>query len=337
MTTLTWIHPKVELLQNQLTFLESKLEEYQNHNESQYVKLSVYNGVEYLFARLIEEFLEPLNIDTLNQGEAAKQQLTNIIDQQLKYTLYTRDNISSSIEHNISSINSTLTQIAVAKEQLENIDQAPRKVSQSIIRKSLITFNGIKSQNSILLREKDGKPFLRFVLDSVISRLDSSELYNCIHSEVGDLHIPISPVTVKIDLITGETAITPYTGWSKYAVYYFNGKYSPHPHVLDTYPCLGDFSAPFRESIENQEWLESVLFIKLFLERVITNDLAGKNWIQYFRVWRNLDSNTSSIYYQGKCYNIWQTKQLGYYELRPVDHDGPVIPHPSNSVFFPGV
>ena len=337
MTTLTWQNPQALQLQNSIRTLEINLQEYKDYIKREEVNLSVTNGVEYLFTRLNTEFLGPLNVDTLEQGETAKQRLINIIEHHLQLTLHGRDNIRDNIGQYNSLLNSAYTQIAALKERLENVDTSSRTVSQADVRKALSVFKGIKSPNSILLKEKEGQPYLRFVLNPVISRLDSSTQYELIHSEVGDLHIPISPVIVKINLITGDTAITPYTGWSSHAVYKFDGGYSPHPHVLGTYPCLGDFAAPFREAVENQEWLETALFIKLFLERIITGDVAGKNWIQYFGVWCNLRTDADFIYYQGKRYNIWQTKQPGYYELRPFDSEGPVVPHPANNVFFPGV
>lgn len=249
-------------------------------------------------------------------------------------------NNDARITSSTNSINDSKAHIALLRERLA--------VQESTNEQNVLLLSELKEQlkpfacinpHSIKIKENGGAPFIQFTMKNILSKVDISNLngHPYIESDFADIYIPIPPVVCTVYPIDGSINMKAARGTKKYSAYCWDGQNTVHPHVLVNKPCLGDFNGPVREAVDEKDWSLVVTLLKLFLERIISDDSAGEYWPSYFK--RPLSGRYCYIsreyfYADGAPFKVKQHKEPGYYTFIN-QHGGPNIEHPHNAYYFP--
>jgi hypothetical protein len=264
-------------------------------------------------------------------------QLQDILDRQVYHTDSVIRNIEDTIAVAKNNIDIGNSRIAIIKERIAAIENEQQSITVELtdVKKKLKTFSSIPPR-SIKMEQNTDKPIIQFNFNGIISKVDIS-LNNTpyIKSDFSDIYIPIPPVIVSIRPTNGEITMTgKRSGYTKYSVFTWDEVRAVHPHVLGFKPCLGDFAGPVREAVNDLDWSTVATLLKLFLERIVSNDAAGENWIRYLTGPVNgwFYNDTFSAFNRNGF--IKQHLTPGYYTYYDRNGENP-IEHPFNKFYFP--
>lgn len=258
------------------------------------------------------------------------------------------------LEHSAAETNSKIAhyryEIARLTEQLNRLPSGTKTLTTDTLKKALAIFKDkINPRQILLCKNNSNSPFIRLVIKNVkYTLIDEEERYPFILTPHPQISIPLPPMEVHIFLENGKVSITPYK--NAYTPYMWDGKKTVHPHIIaENSPCLGDFSASFREALDNEDWVLAISIFILFLETVNSSDIAGAQWGKYFFIVHNamqlnLDltnvrvPNTAHAR-SNRLFKIRELEQPGTFMYEAYTTDGSIrtpeddFPHPWNSLF----
>jgi hypothetical protein len=193
----------------------------------------------------------------------------------------TLNDASGNVEYYRSATASHKEHLAALRERLTKYPDdytGERSVTREEITKQIAKLPNVKPDSIALI---DG-PSLRWTFVGIRTKPDKCPAWISTPHDAPSIGLP--DVRAKIDLATGRLTLAPVRGQRDKARFSWDNIPRVHPHVLDgDMPCLGDFTGPIREALDELDFNTVVTLIRLFLERAIMSDLAGAHWLNPFK------------------------------------------------------
>lgn len=177
-------------------------------------------------------------------------------------------------------------------------------------------------------------PFIQWTLTGILLQPDANP-YDWLEGFNGCFpSIPLPDVVATVYPESGSVHLSPLPGQRQQAPFRWGSQPTVHPHILDQdEPCLGDFSGPVREAINDQEWVSLHTYLRIFLSRAVDTDSAGTHWKDPFTrllysMGANFDHTLATRFDQtegGHVHYTIRETEPGSFELRTSRPSGTVI------------
>ena len=275
---LTWTDPNFQHLKNTITERErayNDYREYVNRYEAELQDIQTWH-------QLIDEVMNqriPSSAD-IRHGQRFVSEVRGTLNALVS---------TATAQHTSAKgyLGGIITDLTRAREQVRRYPpdfQGERCVSKAEITEALAGLPNLKAGSIATGYTPYGVPFVRWVFTGVFLRPNENP-----HAWLRGLgaenipSIPLQDVQVTVSLVDGTVRLAPVRGQRDQAPFSWDNQNRVHPHILSNDdPCLGDFAGPFREALDEFDWVSVYTYLRLFLERAINSDAAGAKWIQPF-------------------------------------------------------
>lgn len=317
---LTWTDPNFQHLKNTVTERErayNDYREYVNRHEAELQDIQTWH-------HLLEDNLTQTLADAIETPQGRRFATT--VRDALNVLVSTATAQHTSAKGYLGGI---ITDLTRAREQVRRYPpdfQGERRVSKAEITEALAGLPNLKPGSIATGYLSYNIPFVRWVFTEVFLRPDENP-YAWLRG-LGAENIPSIPlqdVQVTVSLVDGTVRLAPVRGQRDQAPFTWDHQNRVHPHILShDEPCLGDFAGPFREALDEFDWVSVYTYLRLFLERAINRDAAGAKWVQPFITtlsMHNLACHADIAYPLGQpTHGCWIVETTpGCYELRVKD------------------
>ena len=275
-TEITWDDLAYSNLRNDL----ARSETHHAHYHQQQARLSEEISDLRKWATAIAETLGTLVPTDTTHGAALHCQLLRTLDSMQQGTL-------DALTAEQSQLAATTQQITRTREQLRRYPSSydgRKKATKKDIATALKGLPNLKPGSIATGYTATQEPFARWIFTGILMQPNYNPFSWLRGLGPGNTpSIPLPDIEAHLNCATGRVSLRPLRGQRDSAPFFWSPTSTIHPHVLnDDYPCMGDFAGPFREAVDEMDWVSAYTFLRLFLSRAIDDDSAGRHWRDLF-------------------------------------------------------